>query len=145
MLRGRASLVRLIGRRRRLSDSSFSPPADDASDRRKIQTKSNGESSSYVNKLSSAHTVDHSKLEDDENVEQDLDWVTCPVCGKSIRCIHDIVNSHLGEIRFNAVDDHKDIKGFRRLRQFSLMASYALSGAKSYGYWFRYGYGEADT
>ncbi|XP_049932499.1 fanconi-associated nuclease 1 homolog isoform X2 [Nymphaea colorata] len=96
MLRGRASLVRLIGRRRRLSDSSFSPPADDASDRRKIQTKSNGESSSFVNELSSAHTVDHSKLEDDENVdEQDLDWVTCPVCGKSIRCIHDIVNSHL--------------------------------------------------
>jgi fanconi-associated nuclease 1 len=92
MLRGRESLIRLIGKRRAISPvvaellnqnpSSITAPSTSSSN--------NGIS----NGLIGAEEIKR------EAQEGELDLVSCPVCGASLRGTDNSVNSHLGASLF---------------------------------------------
>ncbi|XP_068657744.1 fanconi-associated nuclease 1 homolog [Aristolochia californica] len=82
MLTGRESLIRLIGKRRRnlslpslhsVQVSSFDLPGEDQDGPSDLETGTSG---------CSGYSLD-------------VDWVTCPVCGNSVRGSDYIINSHL--------------------------------------------------
>lgn len=86
MLRGRESLVRLIGKRRR----AISPVVAELLNQNPSSSSKNG----IGNGLIGAEEIKREA----ENGEVDL--VTCPVCGASIRGTDYSVNSHLGASLF---------------------------------------------
>ncbi|XP_039144248.1 fanconi-associated nuclease 1 homolog isoform X2 [Dioscorea cayenensis subsp. rotundata] len=86
MLSGRQSLIRLIGKRRRtLPPNLWLLLESVASD-----------SSSGKNKASLEACSAAADSEKPGDLAYDVEWVSCPVCGCSIRGTDCIINSHLG-------------------------------------------------
>ncbi|KAF6176445.1 hypothetical protein GIB67_010082 [Kingdonia uniflora] len=91
MLRGRGSLIRLIGKRRRILPNRQTLLASPHQQESLVSPKQeNGEGSSSNHGGQKVH-----KCGDDVNEKPNTDLVNCPVCGKSIRGSDRIVNSHL--------------------------------------------------
>ncbi|KAL8122270.1 hypothetical protein AgCh_018858 [Apium graveolens] len=86
MLRGRESLIRLIGKRRRYlpnRHSILSIPISLSDERNGGEGEGGGGGEGYSN----------TKMDSDS----DSDWVTCPVCQSNVRGDDGIINSHLDD------------------------------------------------
>ncbi|KAL5703244.1 phosphodiesterase I [Ranunculus cassubicifolius] len=94
MLKGRESLIRLVGKRRRLlpnRQSLFSTnPEISHSNSLKEVNGGNGDANG-------GNSDAHGGNGDNKDGGDCRDWVTCPVCGNAIRGDDSMINSHLDE------------------------------------------------
>ncbi|XP_047337703.1 fanconi-associated nuclease 1 homolog isoform X2 [Impatiens glandulifera] len=89
MLKGRESLIRLVGRRRR-----FLPNRQSILESIKDSLVTSGDDNNFeVAKAEEESAVQISRRE--VETPADSDWVNCPVCGSRFRGGDDVINSHL--------------------------------------------------
>ncbi|KAF5199410.1 Fanconi-associated nuclease 1-like protein [Thalictrum thalictroides] len=94
MLKGKESLIRLVGKRRRILPNRQSLFSTNPESLLSVIKEDNGEGSSKHQIVDLGPQIGEEEEEEKKEAHK-VDWVTCPVCGKAVRGDDYMINSHL--------------------------------------------------